>query len=332
MKNCYVFCGLDERIIEECVKTIVDKVISHDFLELNYVKFDGNSLEKFDDVINACQTLPFMSNKKVVLVYRASFIEDNVYDKNKLSGEKEFNNIHKYLKQVPDHCILILYDIFKSKRDKAGKRIHKLDKDVCVVRVDKLKGRQLENEVEKVFIEKNKNIRKFELRIFCSLMEDNNFSVIRNEVEKLCCYTYGRDITKEDIEDLFFKNSDDDIFDLVNPIANKKVKEALDVLNELIYKGVKINYILNMVERQFMLMLKMKIAIEAKKDKNDIMSILKIRSDYAYKIMLSQSKKFTLRQLKNAVGFCLDTEQKIKNSPVNEKTEMELLIIKTTAA
>ncbi|MBV4415030.1 DNA polymerase III subunit delta [Clostridium tyrobutyricum] len=330
-KNCYVFCGSDENIIQECVKLIVDRFINPDFLDLNYIKFDGNSMDGFQPVINACQTLPFMSNKKIVLVYRANFIGNDLQNKSKLSGEKEFNYIHKYVKKVPEHCILIMYEVFKSKRDKVSKRIYKLDKDVCVVRIDKFKGRQLENRVEEIFSEKNKEIKKFELRLFCSVMEDNNFSVIKNEVEKLCCYTYGREITKDDIKKLFLKTSDDDIFDLVNPISNKKIKESLIVLDELMYKGVNINYILTMIERQFNLLFKMKKALEDKKDKKYIMNMLRMKSDYAYSIMMSQSKKFTLRQLRHAVDLCINSEQKIKSSTVDQKTEIELLIINTIA-
>lgn len=332
LKNCYIFCGTDEKIIEECIENIIEKSISKNLRELNFQKFDGCALESFDAIINACQTLPFMSDKKVVVVYRAPFINDNSTEKSKLSGEKQFELICSYIQKIPKHCILIMYDVFKGKRDKPGRKIYKMDKSACVVRVGKLKGRQLEQKVEKLFIERKKNIRKLELRIFCSLVEEENFSEIKNEVEKLCCYTYEREISREDIEKLLSKSSDEDIFDLVNPIADKKVKEALNVLDELLYKGMKISYILSMIERQFDRMLKMKVELEAKREKKYIMNMLGMKSEYAYKIMVGQSKKFTIRQLKRSLDMCLDTEERIKSLPVNEKTEMELLIINTTAA
>jgi DNA polymerase-3 subunit delta len=219
--------------------------------------------------------------------------------------------------------------VFKSKRDKPGKRIQKLDKKACVVKADKIKGQQLEAKVKSFFDGRNKKIGKIELRVFCSLMDENNLSIIENEVEKLCCYVYDRDITKEDIKNLFLKSNDDDIFDLVNPIANKKLKEALEVLNELIYKGEKIPYILNMIERQFNQLFRVKLCLENKKTKQDIMKELKIRSDYACDMIIGQSKKFTLKQLKRAIELCLIAERKMKSSTVDEKTEMELLIINT---
>lgn len=331
IQNCYVFCGGDEQLIKEGVNFIINKVIDKSFLDLNYIKFDGNSLENFDAVINACQTVPFMSDKKVVLVYRASFIEDDKGENNKFSSDKAFNSVVEYLDKVPSHCVLILYDIFKNKRDKPGKRIQRLDKKACVVKADKIKGQQLELKVKSFFEVRGKKIGKVELRVFCSLMDENNLSIIENEVEKLCCYVYDKDITKEDIKNLFLKSNDDDIFDLVNPIANKKLKEALEVLNELIYKGEKIPYILNMIERQFNQLFRVKLCLENKKSKQDIMKQLNIRSEYACDMIIGQSKKFTLKQLKRAIELCLNTERKMKSSTVDEKTEMELLIINSVS-
>jgi DNA polymerase-3 subunit delta len=162
-------------------------------------------------------------------------------------------------------------------------------------------------------------------------MDENNLSVVENEVEKLCCFTEGRELTKEDIKSLFLKSTDDDIFDLVNPISNKRLNEALEVLNELIYKGEKVNYILNMIERQFTLLFKVKLGIQAKKSKEDIMKDINVRSDYAYDMLVSQCKKFTLKQLQRSIELCINAEQKMKSSTVDEKTELELLIINAIA-
>lgn len=330
IENCYIFCGSDEQLIKEGVYSIVNKLLDKNFMELNYVKFDGNSLDSFDPVVNACQTLPFMSDKKVVLIYRASFIQDDKGD-SKLSANKSFKEVSEYIKNVPSHCVLILYDVFKGKRDKPSKRIYAMDKKVCVVKADKIKGQQLEGKVKSFFEIRGKKIERIELKVFCSLMEDNNLSVIENEVEKLCCYVDDREITKDDIKTLFLKSNDDDIFDLVNPISQKKAREALGVLNELIYKGEKIPHILNMIERQFNLLFRVKVSLENRKGKQDIMKELNIRSEYACDMLISQSKKFTIRQLRRAIELCLNTEQKIKSSSVNEKTEMELLIISAIA-
>ncbi|KAA8669658.1 DNA polymerase III subunit delta [Clostridium sp. HV4-5-A1G] len=329
IENCYLFCGSDEFLIKENIRELIKRVVKSDFIDLNYVKFDGSSLEDFDTVINACETLPFMSDKKVVLIYRASFMGEEKGYKSKLSGE--FKKIHDYLKNVPEHCVLIFYYLFRSKRDKPGRRIYSLDKDICVIRADKIRGYQLENKVQEFFQLRGKNIKKIDLRVFCNLMEGNNLSAIENEVEKLCCYTYGRDIKRKDIQEMFLKNSEEDIFDVINAISNKNLKDALHLLNELIYSGAKINYILVMIERQFSVLFKIKLLLENGKQKTEIMKLLNIRSQYRYNIMVQQSKKFTLKQLKKSIQLCLNTEKDMKSFSLNEKTELELLLINTIA-
>ncbi|AYD40997.1 DNA polymerase III subunit delta [Clostridium fermenticellae] len=326
-ENCYLLCGSDEKLIKDTVNYIVDMNVDKNFRDLNYEEFDGTFIDSFEPVINACETMPLMSSKKVVLVYRASFLNDDKSGNPKLHGENAFKCIYNYLSDVPDHCILIFYDIFKSKRDKPGKRIYKLDKKICVVRADKIKGYQLESRVKEMFELRGKQIGRVELRIFCSLLKENDLNILENEVEKLCCYVLDEPITKDDIKVLFFKNNYDDIFDLTNPIANKKIKESIQVLNELIYKGEKIPYILNMIEKQFYKLLELKIMLHYKEKKQNIMRELNMRSDYAYEINVAQSKKFTFKQLKNAINLCLTAEERIKSSTIDPKTEMELLII-----
>ena len=77
LKGSYVFYGIDERLIMEEVNSIIKSALDDNFRELNLVKFDGSTMASFDDVINACQTLPFISEKKVVLISRANFLEDS---------------------------------------------------------------------------------------------------------------------------------------------------------------------------------------------------------------------------------------------------------------
>ncbi|WP_027625026.1 DNA polymerase III subunit delta [Clostridium lundense] len=325
LDNCYIFCGIDEELIKENIRTLVNKVVDKNFIDLNYVRFDGDNLNGFDDIINACETLPFMSEKKVVLVYRANFLgegEDN-YKKNL------YNSLKEYIGNIPSSTVLIFYYIFKNKREKLSYKVQKLDNKCRVVKADKIFGRQLEAKVKEVFNIKEKEIGHIELKLFCSNLQ-SDMGIIENEVEKLCCYTMDRPIKKEDIYAMYPKKGEDDIFDLVDLIGDKKVKEAVDILNELIYKGDKIPEIMYMIERQFKLLYKIKNFLSKGKDKNFIVSQIKLPMFICEKL-IGQSKKFTLSQIEKAINICLNSEEKMKKSSVDKKVEMELLIINTIA-
>jgi DNA polymerase III subunit delta len=323
--NCYVFCGADEALMKENIKLISDKVLQGSFVDLNYVQFDGTTAD-METVINTCETIPFMSDRKVVVIYRAAFLGEG--------EDKEFNKkyelISKYMENSANHCILIVYYVFENDREKPSNKIKKLEKKACVVKFDKLKGANLERKVKSLFDEKGKNIGKIELKLFCDNLE-NNMNIIQNEVEKLCSYAYNREITKEDILLMLPQKSDNDIFNLVDNVSQKKIERALDILNELAFKGEKIPYILYMIERQFNILLQIKYSVEEGKNKDVIAKELKL-NPYICEKMIVQSRKFTLNGLKKAINYCLNTEEALKSSSVNGKIEMELLILNTITA
>ena len=63
IKNGYIFCGLDEELIKDGIELIVKKEIAEEFKELNLIRIDGMNTN-FDEIMNACETMPFMSEKK----------------------------------------------------------------------------------------------------------------------------------------------------------------------------------------------------------------------------------------------------------------------------
>lgn len=323
--NCYVFCGVDEVLIKETLNIMINKIVDNTFKDLNYVQFDGLTVD-MDNVINTCETIPFMSDKKAVVIYRANFLGENE-DK---ELNRKFEKIKKYIENPANHCILIMYYIFENDREKVSDKIRKIDKKAYVVKFDKLKGVALERKVASLFEAKGKNIGKIELKLFCDGLE-NNMNIIKNEVEKLCSYAYERDITKEDILKLLPPKTDNDIFNLVDNVSQKKIEKAMDILNELIFKGEKVPFILFMVERQFNILLQIKIGLEEGKNKDILAKELRLNPFICEK-MITQSRKFTLKGLKEAINICLNTEKTLKSSSVNEKTEMELLILNTILA
>lgn len=99
--NSYIFCGLDEELIKEGIEKIVNKVLDKNFLDLNYIRLDG-MITTIDEIINACETMPFLGEKKVVVIYRANFLKE----KSDSSNSKTYKEVSAYLKILD---LLILY-------------------------------------------------------------------------------------------------------------------------------------------------------------------------------------------------------------------------------
>ena len=322
--NGYVFCGLDEELIKISVESIINKVVEKDFLDLNFIKLDGLTTT-FDEIENACETMPFFGDKKVVLVYRANFLKE----KPEKDGAKTYTDILKYIKDLPQHTVLIMYYLFNDKRDtpKKNKKLTTLDKYVKVVHCDKLKKDKYYKKIEDLFIEKGRTIGKIQLRYFADKVQ-NNFDIIKREIDKLDCYALGREITKEDIDKLIQNKSEDDIFDLVEYISTRKVEKALDLLDELLFKADQHMLIISSIGNHFKRLYEIKVYLTKGKRIDFFMSKYRL-PQFVCEKLINQASKFNLKQLSELIKVCVDTEIKLKSSSSEKQMEMELMLFKT---
>lgn len=322
--NGYVFCGLDEELIKSSIDPIIKKVLDKDFLDLNFIKIDGLT-STFDEIENACETLPFFGDKKVVLVYRANFLKDKP-DK---EGAKTYTEILKYIKDLPQHTILIMYYLFNDKRDtpKKNKKLSTLDKYVKVVHCDKLKKDKYYKKIEDIFKENGRTIGKVQLKYFADKVQ-NNFDIIKREIDKLDCYALGRELTKEDIDKLIPNKSEDDIFDLVEYISLRKVEKAIDLLDELLFKADQHMLIISSIGNHFKRLYEIKTYLL--KGKKLEFFIYKYRlPQFVCEKLMNQASKFSLKQLNQLIKVCINTEIKLKSSTTDKQMEMELMLFKT---
>ena len=321
--NSYIFCGLDEELIKEGIELITSKVIDPGFEELNYIKLDGLTTTS-DEIMNACETIPFMGEKKVVLVYRANFLKD----KTDSSDKKTYGEISKYLKDMPGHTVLVMYYLFNDKREtpKKNRKLITLGKSSKIVHSEKLKKDKYYKKVEEVFKSQGKEINKNELRYFAEKVQ-NNFDIIKREVDKLVNYTNGRDIQKSDIDKLIPNKSEDDIFDLIDLISTRKVEKAMDLLDGLLFKSDQHMLIITNVENNFKRLYEIKILVEKGYNVNDLATKYRLPVFVCEKLV-GQCNKFTKKQLQNIMEICLETDVKLKTTSNDKTIELELMLFK----
>ncbi|MEW8956476.1 DNA polymerase III subunit delta [Clostridium sp.] len=323
--NSYIFYGIDEKQIKDAINLLVEEVIDKNFKDLNYMRMDGLNLD-IDSFINVCETLPFISEKKVVEIFRA----EDLRVKSSEKPSKAFKDIISYMKDMPSYSIGVAYYIFQDKREK-NRELDKLKGNICAVKVDELKGDRLYKKIQKIFYKKGKDIGKIELRYFAEKV-DNDLNIIEMEVDKLISYTEGREIKKADIDAVFpISNNDDDIFDLVDAISSGRTQKALMICNDIIFKGAKETAILSMIERQFDLLLKGKAKAQNRETPDEFSKAFGLHP-YVAKNLMEQSKRFSEKQLKQCLTICLTAEEHMKFSTGDNKMELEMSIINCARA
>ncbi|WFA09528.1 DNA polymerase III subunit delta [Tissierella sp. Yu-01] len=321
--STYLFIGVEDYLKDECIDLIKGKYIDSSLETLNFVVLDGK-ISTTDDLINSCETLPFMSPKKIVVLKDIS----QFFDKE----ENNSKEMYDYLGNLGDHLCLILLD--ENNELKKTSKVYKYYKKINkVVEFDKLKGKDLSQWVEKIV--KGNNLRISNSNINYLIQNSPYFSKnitttlydLENELRKIISYAKDDEITKEDIDIVMVKTIDNNIFDLLSSINKGDVDNALSIFNEIYFSNEPIPKILFMISRQIRLMLSYNIYRERGYTEGESMEKMQIKS-YEYSKISAQAKMYSTNELEKYLNLLLSVDKKFKSSASDQRIDMEVLIIR----
>src|SRR5690554_6564234 len=66
-QGVYLFFGEEQYIKQQALDQAIDALLDPSFKELNYDQIEGANVD-LDTIINACETLPFMSERRLVVL------------------------------------------------------------------------------------------------------------------------------------------------------------------------------------------------------------------------------------------------------------------------
>lgn len=319
----YLFTGIERYLMDKTLELLKEKYIDKSFETLNYIVLDGKEVE-FKDILDACETLPFMSQKKIVVIK----------DINEVMGNKgvDFDKkLSDYITKLDDYLIFIIID--KSNNMGQSTNIYKTVKKLGgIVEFEKLKGRDLSLWVEKKFKGFKKAISYDNIIYFLQSSSYNAYNSpktlydLENEILKIVNFTDNKEITREDIDLVLSRTLDTNIFNLLSYINKKDTDAALRTFNELYISNEPIQLILSMVARQIRLMLSYKLFKERGDTEGSIQKKMQIK-DYEFKRISQEASNFSKEYLIQALELILKFDIKQKTSSHDEKLAFEMLIV-----
>lgn len=328
LKSPILIYGTEKYLIRKCIKEVKEKINS--FPELNIITLE-NENASMDNVINACETLPFMSKRKLVHIKNPEFLKKS--GKNTSTDTKGSENINhsgiseeltNYIKDVEENLIILI--TFDGEIELKNKFTVLVKNIGTLIQLNELRGAELQKHVTDMFQSHGRNINRSELIYFISEV-GTSLSVIENEVEKLCMFSIGEElITKNDIDAIVSKTAESNIFKMVDNISKKDAAKAISILSTLLFQKEEHLKILGMIIRQYRLLLNIKLNLINKTPVDKINSQLKLR-DFAFQNMIKQCGLYSEASLKKALSCLLNTDSQIKNSKINPDLALEMLIV-----
>lgn len=256
-----------------------------------------------NEIFQTCAAAPFLSEKRFTVI--KDFLSE--------ASAEEQTKLAELLEKIPDFTVLVISESAPPDRRTAlFKKIHKIGK-LC--EFPAITGSKLLAWIEKTVSRYGGTIEK-EAVIFLSELSNGDLFRLENEIAKLAAFTGGtRSITKRDIELLMDTQLSTSIFRLTDGIGQKNRKLSLETLHQLMDTGEDLHRILYMIMRQFRIITCVKDLSEQGLRRDEITAKLK-EHPFVISNTLSQTRNFTLAQLKRAYELLLQIDTKLKSGGI----------------
>ncbi len=135
----------------------------------------------------------------------------------------------------------------------------------------------------------------------------------------------GGIITKKDIENLAIKTLDSNIFDLTDNLGKKNIREALNILSELLYLKEPIQKILITLYNHFK---KLYIVKLSEKYRKDLASAMNLKPNQAFLLnkYKTQAKYFEERDIRSILDEMMDLDSKYKIGLIDINIGLEAIL------
>lgn len=305
----YLLFGDEPFLINSYKKRLREAIAGDDTMNFNY--FEGKSPD-VKEIISLADTMPFFSERRLILIDGSGYFK----------GAPE--ELVDYLPGMPDTTCMIFCETEVDKRNRLFKKVKELG---YAAELKKQDSSQLMTWSAGILAKNGKKITRQVMEYFLDRTGDD-MEFIRNELEKLICYTADRNvITREDVEAIGTVHVTNRIFEMVSAIVAGNRKKAMDLYEDLLALKEPPMRILFLIARQFNQILQAKELMAAGCEKGELASRLKIPPFAAGKLM-AQAKAFTGEQILSCVRLCVELEEAVKTGRLTDRMAVELLIAK----
>ncbi|MBM3945526.1 MAG: DNA polymerase III subunit delta, partial [SAR202 cluster bacterium] len=325
----HLYYGDDALSIRETVDVLKASVQPPEVRDVNVSTLDGVKL-RFDELRAACDTVPFLAEKRLVIVEGllsriarrgASQAGETDGEEEEGTGPGEWTGLGDYLAKVPPTTELVFVDGDVKANNPLLVRI----KPVAAARRFALpKGIELQDWIRRRALEKGMRIHP---RAVAALAEavGNDLPVLNAELDKLAVYCWEREVALQDVQEMVSYTREANIFAIVDGVVENRPGEALIQIGRYLEAGNHPLQLMATIGTQIRrLLLAKELRAEGVKP-DDIGQRLRL-SGYPLKKTLQQEPRLTRQQLVEAHDLLVQADLGFKTSSMDEELALDILV------
>ena len=320
ISSLYLLYGKEKYLIESCINKMKN-AFGECLKGINYISIDAESISKIVDELS----MPAFGYPKKLIIARDTGLFKKEAKKKQSEMASIKNSINSYINEnieiIKESVILIFIEEEVDKTELYGT----IDKLGTVCEFSPQKPIELKNRLMQICkaykVNVNDNILQYLIECCGTDMQ-----TLINEIRKLIEYTgENGTITKDLIDTLSIKQIESVIFDLTDNLGQKKVKEALEVLHNLIYAKEPIQKILITLYNHFK---KLYIVKLCGKYNKDVAASLKLSANQMFLVnkYKNQTRFFKEQDLENITRELRDLDYKYKIGLIDLELGLEAIL------
>ena len=315
-----LFFGEDTFYIKNKVNQTIRHYNADDF---NITTYDLDDT-LITEALNDAWTIPFMSEKKVVVCQNAHFLSST---KPKKMLNHDTGYLKEYLLKPADETLLII-TVPQARLDERLAITKQLKKHAKIVECKLKSGQDLVAWARRQVGNTGMTIDQDALNEFMKrVSHSTEFAFL--EMKKLLLYAENeRNINLAMIERVITKNIEDNVYEITNAILARNHREALRIYKDLTLYSEDPLRILGIIIRKYREMLETKIVLKTNKDPNAVQDHFNVSSGRAY-YMMQNAKSVRQDKIEEHLLHLEKLDHHIKTGRVDKKMALELFILST---
>lgn len=320
-RNLFILFGEDGYLKKLYVEKIAKGIAEADDV-FNYQRFEADS--DLQEVYDAVQQFPMMSDKKVVILRDFDF---------SACGSDDYNKLITLIGDTPETTVFILWFDALQFEIKKNAKFDKIVK-ACdtakglTVNLSHRKGPELEKMLLDGALKRGCKMENSAARFLIENSGDD-INTLRHELEKLCAFAKGEVITKETVQSVSVKTVESDIYALSEKILKCELQSAYEILDDLFFMRVDPIVILSTISAVYVDIYRVFIG----RAKGVLIS--KIAEDFSYgnrSFVLERVnvylKKLDFNKLQLSFKALVDADKALKSFSGDDRVVLEKLIVK----
>ncbi|MCR2820459.1 DNA polymerase III subunit delta [Lederbergia panacisoli] len=318
----YLLYGTESFLINETKQKLVTNVLTEEEMDFNLSIYDMEETT-VEEALEDVETFPFFGERKIVFLNNPIFLTS---EKSKDKVEHNIKKLESYIESPAPYSILVLAGNYE-KLDERKKITKLLKKNAEIIEAKKLSERELHTWIQRQIEEKGQQIDENAIDLLLALVGPDLMN-LHSELEKLSLYVKDSKIIKvEIVEKLTSRSLEQNIFDLVDKVVQRKMEEVFRIYYDLRKQNEEPIKILALLASQFRLIYQVKELMKRGYGQQQIASTLKTHP-FRVKLASGQARSFKDKELGEIIHFLAQTDEQLKTGGSGREVSLELFLFK----